>query len=441
LRAAIDLKVFDVRGLLFIGAIPPQRRKEEMTIKRRNRQQKGQLVFLDHDGCEGSARYYALEKRGGETVRIRRQDYLGKFRTRAALKDAFEEFMVNVRKGGPPRLPQNPALTFREASEKWLADCKTRTRQQSEEPIKQGSIRLWRGMLDNHLLPLIGEVPLSDVRSGAMREVVQSLIAKKLKPATIHSICTVAKQVVSSVTDREGNMLFPVVWNRRFIGAPRVDKRMQRTPTFTTEQVSAICKTATGNLQMAVTLLAASGLRIGELLALDARHVDGNSIRVEQSMWRGRLQTPKTQAGYRTVDLAPDVASLLARFIGNRSGFVFQGRKGRPMSERNVLDMFYKVQTKLGIAEVDQCGFHAFRRYRITHLRKSLCPESLLVFWVGHSESASVTDRYDKSCDDAEYRKDVAKSVGIGFDLPVLVTGANGRQRRSQRKAEMALTY
>jgi len=62
-------------------------------------------------------------------------------------------------------------------------------------------------------------------------------------------------------------------------------------------------------------------------------------------------------------------------------------------------------------------GFHAFRRFRVTHLRKNMVPEDLVKFWIGHAPR-TVTDEYSKLKDDVEFRKDVAERVGLGFSLP-----------------------
>lgn len=68
-------------------------------------------------------------------------------------------------------------------------------------------------------------------------------------------------------------------------------------------------------------------------------------------------------------------------------------------------------------------GFHGFRRFRVTHLRKRRVPENLLRFWIGHSNK-SVTDRYDQVHGDLEFRRFTAASVGLGFELPIAKTAA-----------------
>ena len=40
---------------------------------------------------------------------------------------------------------------------------------------------------------------------------------------------------------------------------------------------------------------------------------------------------------------------------------------------------------------MEKRGFHALRRFRLTHVRKAKAPESLIQFWMGHS-GTSITD-------------------------------------------------
>jgi hypothetical protein len=70
----------------------------------------------------------------------------------------------------------------------------------------------------------------------------------------------------------------------------------------------------------------------------------------------------------------------------------------------------------LNALEVAKAGFHAFRRFRATHLSKSRVPESLVKFWMGHSET-NQTEEYVKLFDEVVYRREVADSIGMGFDV------------------------
>jgi integrase len=312
--------------------------------------------------------------------------------------------------------PRTTTTTFRVAAKQWLKDCETR----KQKPIKPSVSANWECILKNHLYPLIGEVPLADVGNRTMRSLVERLARKRLAPTTIGNICLVVKLVVSSAIDDDGNELYQMKWNRRFIDAPVADESKQVRPSFTGEEVTAITKAATGRLQTACVLFAASGLRAGELLGLEVRHFDGQSVKVDQAVWGGAVQPPKTVNSYRTVDLHPDVAALLKMFIGKRSsGFIFQTSSHKPVTQTNLLRR--ELHPILATLEISKRGFHSFRRFRNTFLRQSHCPDGILKFWLGHS-GKDMSDLYDRSREDLQYRKDVAKSMGIGFELSKTLT-------------------
>ena len=64
-----------------------------------------------------------------------------------------------------------------------------------------------------------------------------------------------------------------------------------------------------------------------------------------------------------------------------------------------------------------KAGFHAFRRFRASLIRKNRAPEDLIRFWLGHPNQ-SVTDAYSKLSGDVEFRKDCSEKIGLGFEIP-----------------------
>jgi integrase len=365
----------------------------------------------------------------GERQRRRVQKFLGNFEqlpTKRRAQTALDEELAPV---NSLTARSRTTQTFREAAKRWLADCEKR----KHKPVKPSVVQNWQSILDNHVLEVLGDLPLSDAGNRAMRHLVEKLCEKGLSPATIKNIMLTVKLTVASAVDTDGNQLYPVKWNGRFIDAPVIDPTKQSRPVFTADQVQKIVHAAFGRVQLAVILLSASGMRTGELLGLEVKHFAGESVRIEQEVWQGQVLDPKTPNARRVVDLHPDVCSLLRQFIGNRStGFILTTRKGRPMGQRNLVREFYKVLEAL---EIPQCGFHAFRRYRNTFLRNSRCPDGLLKFWMGHA-SRDMSDTYDRVREDVPFRRDVARSVGVGFDLPKSLTPKKPKSPRKTRRSK-----
>ncbi len=193
---------------------------------------------------------------------------------------------------------------------------------------------------------------------------------------------------------------------------------------FTGEEITKIIAKAEKQERVIYVLFAASGLRAGELFGLEVKHFNGDTITVAQSVWEGRVQTPKTVNALRQVDLHPTVAAMLRDFIGDRKqGFLFRTRTGTPFLQSNFLrSSLYPILEELGI---EKQGFHGFRRFRVTHLESSCVPPALVKYWTGHAKSSdgevvrqTVTDKYIKMAKDTKFRADVAERIGLGFELP-----------------------
>ena len=300
-------------------------------------------------------------------------------------------------------------MNFSTQSEAWLANLETRKRR----PAKPATLSTFRSYIRAHVVPALGTTEISTFGNAQMREFVSRLSAQKLSPKTILEVQNAVKQIVASAVDHNGDELFPKKWNADFIDAPIVGS--QRQPTVTAEQIETAISKAPAADGVLYLLLAASGLRIGEALSLrigsgpgstsESSYFSDGSITVRMSLWRRREQTPKTIAGVRTVEVSEPIAARIAEFARGRTGYLFGN--GVPPSESSFRDRL----SKAGIQ-----GFHAFRRWRTTWLRKNRVQEDLVRFWLGHSDR-SITDGYSKLGEDEPYRREVAESVGVGFNL------------------------
>ena len=145
------------------------------------------------------------------------------------------------------------------------------------------------------------------------------------------------------------------------------------------------------------------------------------TIKVEQSLYRGKLQEPNTANAKCLIDIPQPLAALLHEHMIGREGFVFQTRSGAPVSARNIeRDTLRKMFVEMEIQE-EGLLFHSFRRFRAQHLRKQRVPWDLEKLWMGHA-AKDVSDKYAAGlAEDVAWRKDVAEKTGWGFVIPALV--------------------
>jgi integrase len=302
--------------------------------------------------------------------------------------------------------------TFREQVVWFLNHSMKRKR----NPVKPATIQSWQNCVNKWLNPNLGDLPLAAVNNATVKTMVAKMHAAGLSPKSVLNYVGLVKLVVASASDKNGEQLFLRRWNHEFIDLPLVAKQHQ--PSFAADTVASIVQRTDGQERVFYALLAGTGLRVGEALGLEVKHLssDRKTITIEQSCWEGDIQTPKTKNAYRQVDLNSELANLLKAFVGDRqSGLLFANAVGRPLSQTNLLRR--SLHPILKALKVAKAGFHAMRRFRATWLRKQRAPEDLIRFWLGHSDR-SITDGYSKLADDVEFRKQVAEQLGTGFAVP-----------------------
>jgi integrase len=335
----------------------------------------------------------------------------------------------------------SPATTFQEQASWWLEEMragrivsrKRRTR------IKPATIAGYESAV-NWLNKVLGDVRLAEIKNEAAKQLILKMRAASIADKTMVSYFQVVRAVIASAVSNEGEQLHPRNWNFQFIGLPIVDERKQKKPSLTVAEVEQILGRAKGRYKVLFTLLAGTGLRIGEALGLKIGDIssDCKTIKVNQSVWRSSVQAPKTENALREIDLPASLAAFLKTYIGNReSGLLFCSESGRPLSQRNVLrDGLGKIRRDLKL-EQDGKGFHSFRRFRTAHLRKNRVPWDLEKFWLGHA-NRDVTDKYAEQLkEDVEWRKDVAEKTGLGFTLPTMEASVGQLGQPTQEKTEV----
>ena len=305
-------------------------------------------------------------------------------------------------------------MIFRDQATAYMAALATRKR----SPVTQNTLNTYRSALSARILSQMGYMDLETIRNGELKRYVDHLVSLGLSAATIQQDLAVIKQVIKSAEDSEGNQLYPRTWNETFIDAPAVVPAAQTAPLLPLGTLLGAVSSASGQEKAFYALLAGSGLRLAEAIALRQGVDDGlatfwdrgnGRIHVRTQVQNGRETSPKTDAGIRTVDLSPELNAYLIRLLPATAGLVFRNARQGFLNPKKLYDDAYTR----GIV----IGFHSFRRFRITHLRSvSGLPEDLIKFWVGHADK-SITDRYSKLAQDVAFRQSWCAKAGIGFEL------------------------
>jgi len=351
----------------------------------------------------------------GEADPRRKRIALGICRTRTTAERRAAERLEQLGINSTQQfIEATTSISFREQGEVWLKSLSRRKR----NPLEETTIDNRRYAMDKWIYPFLAGRHLADINNRALKELVENM-APHLAAASIRDYLGIVKSVMASAINENGEELFPRKWNEDYIDAPVIDD--QRQPTTTSEGATTIVAKAKGQYQMLYALLAGSGpLRVGEALGLEIdKHIfpDCRTLHIIQKAKRGDIQQYlKTKHGKRYVDLCTPLAAMLRDFIGTRtSGLLFQTSTGAQLLQSNTLqDSLHPILKSMKHV---QGRFNIFRRYRLSYIDKSDCPEALRHFWSGHAPR-HVSERYIKLMNDRQYRLDWAERLGTGFQIP-----------------------
>ena len=147
--------------------------------------------------------------------------------------------------------------------------------------------------------------------------------AASLTPRTVNKYVEYIKQVVKSLKAPNGEPIHKRTWDAETMDLAIVESSEQKRPSLKAKTISKLITESTGQEQTLYVLLAATGIRISEALALEVPHIinDGRTIKVEQQVEKDRpriVKYLKTDASKREIDLHPDVRRVPATVHSRR---------------------------------------------------------------------------------------------------------------------------
>jgi integrase len=311
-------------------------------------------------------------------------------------------------------------VTFHEQSEVWLQQLQNRRR----KPIVQSYAVTIQGALDKWILPAIGNLPLANVDNLSVRPLVEKMSAAGLSPRTVNKYVEHVKQVVESLKGPNGEPIHHKKWDAETMDLPIVEHAEQKRPSLKASTISELIQASSGQEQALYVLLAATGMRVSEALAVETHHFsnDGRTITIEQQVKKNSpriVKYLKTAVAKRQVDLHPDVAEYLQRYAAGKSDLLFHTANGTPHLYGNLDRRLTPRLVEMGLDEKGM-GWHSFKRFRKTWLRGARCLEDINNFWLAHKPQ-TMSEVYSHLHEELQLRLDEAERVGYGFTLPASV--------------------
>lgn len=162
--------------------------------------------------------------------------------------------------------------------------------------------------LRRHILPLLGDYPLSELTVKKMQTFLTTLSSGKRTAKPIENALLTLSSIMGSA--RKWGYKVPEISFSDFSLPPRVKARPQ---CYSEDHMMRIGSSAEEPLGTICFVLCSTGMRIGEVLALRLEDLDFKHqlIHVRSSVYVGTLGTPKSKASLAPLPMPPLLATRL----------------------------------------------------------------------------------------------------------------------------------
>jgi len=296
--------------------------------------------------------------------------------------------------------------------------------------LKASTRESYDSAMERHILPAFGDYRIRDVAPLHIEQFTQAKLRVGLSAKTVRNLLLVLQGICSLAVDNDLILKSPIRKSHKPVC------RRREKPVWVPKQVLAIIQAAPQAYRAFFCCAGLTGPRLGELLGLQWKHIDlaGRKLRIEQSLWHGKLVPPKTLGSVRTIYFGNALANALTEhfqqaFSVGPDDFVFCKRDSSPLHP-DVLrkDVLYPILDKLGIKRNSgTSGFHTFRHSAASILNEQTGNLKLAQKLLGHSNIDMTAEVYTHTSAEAEREAALAIERAIYGDLFPVVPNLGNR--------------
>ena len=262
--------------------------------------------------------------------------------------------------------------------------------------------------MENHLKPTLGKVFLGDLSDIQIQRLYNVKFSYGLSAKTIKNIHKVLSEALTKAVNK--NLIFKNVCQ-----IVEIPKHIKKDIRFfsKSEQEIFLQSLKDEKFKLLFELDLASGLRLGEILALRWKDVDIHNrvIHVNQSVIRTRLinnsgskktslifSSTKNSYSKRKIPIPSNVFEKILSYkiqqaikITEEKKLVFVSRNGTPVDPRTIIRAFHRVIEKAGL---EHANFHSLRHNYATRLLEENIHPKIVQELLGHSNIQTTLDIY-----------------------------------------------
>lgn len=286
-----------------------------------------------------------------------------------------------------------PRLTFAQYAEEWIQGYAGRT----SRGLREATRRDYSRSLERDALPFFGRMKMSEIEPRDVKRFAAEVAGRGVSRNTVRLALAPLRALLATAVE-DGVIRSNPAAGVRLPHVPEPEDA-DRARALTEAELERLIVETPAEWRPLVALLATTGLRISEALALRWRDVDLGKKRVlvRRSVNGTTFSPPKSRYGQRDVPLAEGVARALweVRKASPRAGvdeLVFGARDGQPLDRKNLFNRVLKPAARR--AGVPWAGFHTLRHTCATMLFRSGLNAKQVQVWLGHHSPAFTLDVY-----------------------------------------------
>lgn len=240
---------------------------------------------------------------------------------------------------------------------------------------------------------LIFKKRFCDISSKDLADFSDELLQRKLSPNTVNDILLVLGFLFRFAHDEFEGRLLSVPYVKENAKEMRVLSKSEQKPL---EYYLCTNMDAT---KFGIYLALYTGIRIGELCALQWKDIESNTINIHKTMYRIKrgkktyvaISSPKTISSFRIIPVPEFLKNNIEIYRNDRNLYVL-GSKRTPIVEPRLMQVRFKKIT-------ESCGLESVTFHTLRHTFATRCVEcgfdiKSLSEILGHSDVKTTLNRY-----------------------------------------------
>lgn len=299
-------------------------------------------------------------------------------------REAKEKQLLCI-KGNSPISRADYNMPLEELMWRWLESI--------ANSIKKTTYNKYRSMITTHLTSGIGKIPIKNLNN----QIISAFISEKLSggnglsPKTVNDLLVILGQAFN-YAEQEFDFRKP--------SFRRVKEERKEMRVLSVEEQQILERYLLKNMdsyKIGILLALYSGLRVGELCALQWEDISNGTITVNKTLHRIKsgdrtvveYSTPKTPSSNRMVPLPTFLAGMIEPY--RSTGPVLTTAEGNIVEPRLLQIKFQKY---IGDCGLDHTNFHALRHTFATRCVEAGFDVKTLSEILGHTDVKTTLNRY-----------------------------------------------